>query len=46
MKSIALITLAATIASSLAQDSPDNPYLSLQFEMKQAIARANALGLL
>ena len=42
MKSIALITLAASIATSVAQDSPDNPYLSLQFEMKQAIARGNA----
>lgn len=42
MKSIALIALAATIATSGAQDAPDNPYLSLQFEMKEAIARGNA----
>lgn len=42
MKSITLIALAVSIATSVAQDAPDNPYLSLQFEMKQAIARGNA----
>ncbi|MGB6220576.1 prenyltransferase/squalene oxidase repeat-containing protein [Haloferula sp.] len=42
MKTIVVFALAATIAQSSAQESPDNPYLSLQFEMKQAIARGNA----
>ncbi|MEP4076504.1 hypothetical protein [Haloferula sp.] len=42
MKSFALMALAAGIATSSAQDAPDNPYLSLQFEMKEAIARGNA----
>jgi squalene-hopene/tetraprenyl-beta-curcumene cyclase len=42
MKLITSIALAASIAASCAQDEPNNPYLSLQFEMKEAIARGNA----
>lgn len=42
MKLIALTAIAATLASSAAETSLPNPYLSLQQEMRQAIARGNA----
>ncbi|MDB6076900.1 MAG: hypothetical protein JWO82_647, partial [Akkermansiaceae bacterium] len=41
MKRTAVLFLAATLAVASGQDSK-NPYLSLQLEMKQAIARGNA----
>ncbi|MEM9238231.1 MAG: hypothetical protein AAGB14_15775, partial [Verrucomicrobiota bacterium] len=42
MKAIAIIALGSTLLSASAQDATNNPYLSLQFEMKEAIARGNA----
>jgi squalene-hopene/tetraprenyl-beta-curcumene cyclase len=41
MKKTAILLLAATLSVASAQDSK-NPYISLQQEMKQAIARGNA----
>ncbi|BCX50265.1 hypothetical protein HAHE_41730 [Haloferula helveola] len=37
-----LILTAVTLGGASAQDAPPNPYLSLQNEMKQSIARGNA----
>jgi len=42
MKATALSLIATGILSVQAQDTPPNPYLSIQQEMRQAIARGNA----
>jgi len=42
MKPLALFALAASVGTLAAQDAPPNPYLSLQQEIRQAIARGNA----
>lgn len=42
MKTILISALALTSTVSMSQDLPPNPYLSIQHEMKQAIARGNS----
>lgn len=42
MKTTTILTIGLSLASAQAQDAPPNPYLSIQQEMKQAIARGNA----
>lgn len=41
-KALLGLALSAVVGTAGAQDSPPNPYLSLQNEMKQAIARGNS----